>query len=117
QPADRLRAHRLRGVDIPLPVERESPHIICGRLVGVPPGISIPIWRALACQCRESCRRSPNQKPLPALGRGLVPLAAGLGGLALGGLPVWIYAAGHGAANLLVYVSQLEVSPAVSGAA
>lgn len=38
-------------------------------------------------------------------------------GLALGGLPAWIYAAQYAGENLLVYVSQPSVDPAVSGAA
>jgi 4-amino-4-deoxy-L-arabinose transferase-like glycosyltransferase len=38
-------------------------------------------------------------------------------GLALGGLPAWVYAARHHAENLLVYVSQPQVDLAASGAA
>jgi hypothetical protein len=45
------------------------------------------------------------------------PLLAVIPGLFLGGLPAWIYAFQHAGANLLVYVSQPAVSPAVSGAA
>ena len=47
----------------------------------------------------------------------LGPVLAALPGLAIGGLPAWIYAAQNAGANLLVYVSQPAVSPAVSGAA
>ncbi len=38
-------------------------------------------------------------------------------GLAIGGLPAWIYAARHADANLAVFVTQPAISPAVSGAA
>jgi hypothetical protein len=38
-------------------------------------------------------------------------------GLALGGLPAWIYALRHGGENLLVYVTQPAVGPAATGAA
>lgn len=67
--------------------------------------------------------------PLPPLPQGegetaigprfgaLAPLLAALPGLAIGGLPAWIYAAQNAGANLLVYVTQPVVSPAVSGAA
>jgi len=44
-------------------------------------------------------------------------LAALVPGLAIGGLPAWIYATQHHAANLLMYVQQPSVSPSVSGAA
>ena len=40
-----------------------------------------------------------------------------LPGLAVGGLPAWVYALRHGGENLAVYVTQPGVSPAVSGAA
>ncbi|HEX8995813.1 MAG TPA: hypothetical protein VF812_07270 [Ktedonobacterales bacterium] len=38
-------------------------------------------------------------------------------GAAVGGLPAWLYALSHQGANLLVYVTQPSISPAVSGAA
>ncbi|HLZ22959.1 MAG TPA: hypothetical protein VKQ30_12625 [Ktedonobacterales bacterium] len=44
-------------------------------------------------------------------------MLAVLPGLAIGGLPAWIYAARNAGTNLLVYVTQPAVSPAVSGAA
>lgn len=47
----------------------------------------------------------------------LVPVLVALPALALGALPVWIYAAQHSGENLLVYVTQPTVSPADSGAA
>src|SRR5258708_33191773 len=47
----------------------------------------------------------------------LVAAAALVAGLAVGGLPAWIYALQHHAENLLVYVTQPQVSPTVSGAA
>jgi 4-amino-4-deoxy-L-arabinose transferase-like glycosyltransferase len=47
----------------------------------------------------------------------LAPLLALLPGLALGGLPAWIYAAQNHGTNLLVYVSQPQVDLAASGAA
>jgi hypothetical protein len=47
----------------------------------------------------------------------VISLVAFVPGLALGGLPAWIYAAQHHAENLLVFVQQPSVSPAVSGAA
>lgn len=47
----------------------------------------------------------------------LLPLLALLPGLAIGGLPAWLYALRNGGTNLLVYVTQPGVSPAVSGAA
>ncbi|HUY77697.1 MAG TPA: hypothetical protein VMV29_13070, partial [Ktedonobacterales bacterium] len=40
-----------------------------------------------------------------------------LPGALIGGLPAWIYALNNGAANIMVYLSQPTVSPAVSGAA
>lgn len=52
--------------------------------------------------------------------RSLAPLAGALAlvpGAALGGLPAWIYAAQHAGANLVTYLAQSSVSPAVSGAA
>jgi hypothetical protein len=57
---------------------------------------------------------SPAVTPRPAL---LLPPLAALAGLAVGGLPAWIYAVREHATNLLVYVTQPSVSPAVSGAA
>jgi hypothetical protein len=72
-------------------------------------------------------RVAPGRLRLPGVGaageaRGwrpgaLVPLLAFLPGLALGGLPAWVYAAQNHGANLLVYVSQPQVDAAVSGAA
>ncbi len=47
----------------------------------------------------------------------LAPVLALVPGLAVGGLPAWIYAAQHSAENLVVYVQQPSVSPSVSGAA
>jgi hypothetical protein len=47
----------------------------------------------------------------------LVPALALLLGLAIGGLPAWIYAVHHSAENLLVYIQQPSVSSSVSGAA
>jgi hypothetical protein len=47
----------------------------------------------------------------------LMPMLALLPGLAIGGLPAWIYAVQHAADNLLIYVQQPSVSPAASGAA
>ncbi len=38
-------------------------------------------------------------------------------GLLVGGLPAWLYALSHSGENLLVYLTQPAVSPAVSGAA
>jgi hypothetical protein len=70
------------------------------------------VWARLARGTRGETRR-------PAMSRGqvLLPVAALVPGLAVGGLPAWIYAVKHHAENLLVYVSQPYVSPAVSGAA
>jgi hypothetical protein len=74
-------------------------------------------------------RRFARPHPLPPLPRGegeseaalgisvLAAVLAALPGLAIGGLPAWIYAARNAGANLLVYVTQPTVSPAVSGAA
>ncbi len=47
----------------------------------------------------------------------LLPSLALVPGLAVGGLPAWVYAARHAGENLLVYVTQPSVDPAVSGAA
>ena len=47
----------------------------------------------------------------------LLSLAALLPGVALGGLPAWLYALRNAASNLLIYVQQPSVDPAVSGAA
>jgi hypothetical protein len=47
----------------------------------------------------------------------LVSLLTLLLGLALGGLPAWLYALRNAASNLLIYAQQPSVSPAVSGAA
>ncbi len=57
--------------------------------------------------------------PEPARGntRGVAVVLLALPGALIGGLPAWIYAVQHQAENLLVYVTQPEVSPAVSGAA
>ncbi|HEY1390561.1 MAG TPA: glycosyltransferase family 39 protein, partial [Ktedonobacterales bacterium] len=44
-------------------------------------------------------------------------LLAVIPGLLVGGLPAWIYAVRHSGENLLVYLTQPAVSPAVSGAA
>lgn len=44
----------------------------------------------------------------------LVPTLAALPGVAVGGLPAWLYAARHGGENLLVYVSQPAVDPNIS---
>ena len=50
--------------------------------------------------------------------RGIVwPILAAIPGLAIGGLPAWLYALRHGGENLAVYVTQPEVTGAVSGAA
>ena len=49
--------------------------------------------------------------------RSLLVVLAALPGVLIGGLPAWIYAIQNQAANLLVYVTQPSVSPAVSGAA
>lgn len=46
-----------------------------------------------------------------------LPLLALGPGLAIGGLPAWLYAARHAGENLLVYVSQPSVSATMSGAA
>ncbi|HEX5156313.1 MAG TPA: glycosyltransferase family 39 protein [Ktedonobacterales bacterium] len=44
-------------------------------------------------------------------------LLAVIPGLLVGGLPAWVYALQHSGENLLVYLTQPPVSPAVSGAA
>lgn len=62
---------------------------------------------------RPALETIPSGEPA----RAFVPLLAALPGLLAGGLPAWIYAAQHHAENLLVYVTQSDVSPAVSGAA
>jgi hypothetical protein len=46
-----------------------------------------------------------------------LPALALLPGMALGGLPAWIYAARHSGENLLVYVTQPTVTPDATGAA
>jgi hypothetical protein len=43
------------------------------------------------------------------------PVLALMAGLAVGGWPAWLYAAQHGGANLLVYLTQPSVTPALSG--
>src|SRR5258706_4786755 len=63
---------------------------------------------------RERPRWMPSQSSLKDA---LVAAAALFAGLAVGGLPAWIYALQHHAENLLVYVTQPQVSPTVSGAA
>jgi hypothetical protein len=59
--------------------------------------------------------------PAPgAVGKGvaaLIPLALLVPGLAVGGLPAWLYAAQNHAQNLLVYVTQSSIDPTQSGAA
>ncbi|WIG58445.1 MAG: hypothetical protein OJF49_001191 [Ktedonobacterales bacterium] len=47
----------------------------------------------------------------------LTPLLALIPGVALGGLPAWLYAIQHSGENLLIFVSQPSVSGDVSGAA
>ncbi|HEV8194145.1 MAG TPA: hypothetical protein VGP82_22075, partial [Ktedonobacterales bacterium] len=49
--------------------------------------------------------------------RSLLIVLAALPGALIGGLPAWIYAIQNQGVNLLVYVTQPSVSPAVSGAA
>jgi hypothetical protein len=44
-------------------------------------------------------------------------LLALIPGVAIGGLPVWLYAFQHGGENLLIYVTQPAVDPSSSGAA
>jgi 4-amino-4-deoxy-L-arabinose transferase-like glycosyltransferase len=66
--------------------------------------------------------RLPGTGPASAQARGwrpavLLPLLALVPGLALGGLPAWIYAVHQHGENLLVYVSQPQVDLAASGAA
>lgn len=46
-----------------------------------------------------------------------LPLLALVLGMAVGGLPAWIYAIRSGGVNLLVYITQPAVDPALSGAA
>ena len=61
--------------------------------------------------------RRDVETAVPARRGMLAPLIALIPGLAVGGLPAWIYALRHGGENLAVYVTQPAVSPAVSGAA
>jgi hypothetical protein len=48
---------------------------------------------------------------------GALALLALFPGAIIGGLPAWLYALAHGGENLIVYLSQPSVSPAVSDAA
>lgn len=73
--------------------------------------VSPGLWSRLLR--RPSPQESQPARPV----RALIPMLAVLPGLAVGGLPAWIYAAHHHAENLLIYVTQSDVSPAVSGAA
>lgn len=81
------------------------------------------LWQALTW--RVTRREQPGTThPVESTGShtgfrfgALGAVLAALPGLALGGLPAWIYAAQNAGANLLVYVTQPTVSPAVSGAA
>jgi hypothetical protein len=81
---------------------------------------------------RRAASVEQQSSPPPSQGRRGPPLGAGvpqwgLGwawgtlavvpGLAVGGLPAWLYALQNGATNLLVYVQQPTVDPVVSGAA
>jgi len=59
-----------------------------------------------------SAETSATMQPANAL-----VLLAVIPGLLVGGLPAWIYALRHSGENLLVYLTQPAVSPAVSGAA
>ncbi|HEV2235556.1 MAG TPA: hypothetical protein VGR57_02745 [Ktedonobacterales bacterium] len=66
--------------------------------------------------------RLPGMGAAPAAPHGwrpgaLAPALALLPGLALGGLPAWLYAVRHQGENLLVYLSQPQVDLAASGAA
>ncbi|HKV85352.1 MAG TPA: hypothetical protein VJN88_12410, partial [Ktedonobacterales bacterium] len=67
--------------------------------------------RAPALQGREE-----SSPPVPDRKR-LLPLLALVPGIAVGGLPAWIYALRHAGANLAVYTTQPTVTGAVSGAA
>ena len=86
------------------------------------PGALPSLWRRLPRRARSApaaegaldAKREGQPAARPATGAS--PFAA-LPGLALGGLPAWIYALRHGGENLLVYISQPQVDPAVSGAA
>ncbi|MGH2514797.1 MAG: hypothetical protein ACRDHP_04000 [Ktedonobacterales bacterium] len=75
-------------------------------------------WHRLARRFAPAYSPPAGGARLPVFHLGaLGPLVVALPGLALGGLPAWIYAAQNAGANLLVYVTQPTISPAVSGAA
>lgn len=62
-------------------------------------------------------RRSGDESAPTVQPAGAVPILAMIPGLLVGGLPAWLYALQHNAANLLVYVSQPTASAAASEAA
>ena len=91
--------------------------VACGLWLAVPwlgrafPRLVQPIARRVGGAARQDAA-PPGWRPGVAL-----PLLALVPGLAVGGLPAWLYAARHAGENLLVYVSQPSVNPAMSGAA
>ena len=77
-----------------------------------------PLATRAAPQLVARLTRRPRDPARPWLvPSAALPLLALLPGLALGGLPAWIYALQHGGENLLVYVTQPAVGPAATGAA
>jgi hypothetical protein len=77
-----------------------------------------PLVARLAPGLAARLRLAPAQRSDTGGGASpLAPLLALVPGLAVGGLPAWLYAVRNGGANLLVYLTQPAVDPAVSGAA
>lgn len=74
------------------------------------------LWARLSRQPAETAAGTAHTRRA-STGAVLAAVVALVPGLALGGLPAWIYAVRHNAENLLVYVTQPTVSPSVSGAA
>jgi hypothetical protein len=78
------------------------------------------LWLLAYAYLRYRGRRGERPRWMPgrsSLKGALVAAPALVAGLAVGGLPAWIYALQHHAENLLIYITQPQVSPTVSGAA
>ncbi|HEX6798115.1 MAG TPA: hypothetical protein VF116_10440 [Ktedonobacterales bacterium] len=85
--------------------------------VALSPSFSKPSVSSVPSVVNPSPSPRPPRASANSASSVLSPLLALIPGLAIGGLPAWLYALHNGGENLLVYVTQPAVSPAVSGAA
>jgi len=77
------------------------------------------LWLLAYAYLRYRGHRGERPRWMPSRSslKGSHVAAALVAGLAVGGLPAWIYALQHHAENLLVYITQPQVNSTVSGAA